>query len=456
MELERYFQAEAEAINRVLRSMGVDAGVERTLDLPGYVGYVVALGVRTRPEELGRVKRKLDEELLRLRGLHGLPMSVPTRICDMPPMLEVEHPQPRELAWAGRPAPSRSGAQGAAQRALALVGRSYAPRLANEYVNFEVSPHVLIAGTSGSGKSTLANGLISSYAAQVRPSQAHFLFVDLKNEDFLPYKDLPHTLAWAGVREEAGAVLALAEGELQARIREPGRARTPWFLVIDELATLMRERGERERLVAFMETARSKGMHVIACVQEPTKETIGSHANWSVRFVGAVTTVDGARFAAGRGGSGAHELPTGAGAFLRIQGRTMRRVQTYNCRAEDVAAGVAAAVAAHGRGRLVELEPNAQWTMDNAQESGGGGGGVDFARLAELVALARPEYERQVAEQGRLVNQAELIRAMFGVGASTGGANRKWLERVVQVLAGEGSAARALSLPWVVAVRSEE
>ncbi len=428
-DYEGYFEAERRTINRVLRAMGVDAGVERVLDLPGYVAYVVGLGVGTRPEELGRVKRKVDEELLRLRGIHGLPMSVPTRLCDMPAMIEVEHPQPRELAWGNRPAPSQAAAQGT----LALVGRSYAPRLANEYVNFDVTPHVLIAGTSGSGKSTLANGLISSLVSQVRPSRGQFLFVDLKNEDFLPYRDLPHTLAWAGVREEAGAVLALAEGELQARIREPGRARTPWFLVIDELATLMREKAERERLVAFMETARSKGMHVIACVQEPTKETIGSHANWSVRFVGAVTTVDGARYAAGRGGSGAHELPTGSGAFLRVQGATLRRIQTYNCRPEDVAATVAAAVATYGPGRMVALAG-----LGGLGGGAGEQGGVDPVRLAHLVGMARPEYERQVAESGRVVNQAALIRAMFGVGASTGGANRKWLERVLGELQREG------------------
>ncbi len=51
-------------------------------------------------------------------------------------------------------------------------------------------------------------------------------------------------------------------------------------------------------------------------------------ANFPVRLVGKVASVDDARVAAGVSGTGAERLP-GRGAFLLIQGGDMRRIQAY-------------------------------------------------------------------------------------------------------------------------------
>jgi hypothetical protein len=84
-------------------------------------------------------------------------------------------------------------------------------------------------------------------------------------------------------------------------------------------------------------------VNVVAATQLPTKATCGEKNNYTVRFVGAVTDAQTAALAAGRGDSGAHLLP-GKGAFLRVEGTTLERLQAYHLDMPGTAAMVDRAV----------------------------------------------------------------------------------------------------------------
>jgi hypothetical protein len=96
--------------------------------------------------------------------------------------------------------------------------------------------------------------------------------------------------------------------------------------------------------------ARSKRINAIFATQKPTVDVVGrlGKANLTTRLVGRVTTSDEATTAAGRGETGAHLLP-GRGAFLRIEGADVTRLQAYWLDDAGTEALVDAAVQRWGR-----------------------------------------------------------------------------------------------------------
>jgi DNA segregation ATPase FtsK/SpoIIIE-like protein len=99
-------------------------------------------------------------------------------------------------------------------------------------------------------------------------------------------------------------------------------------VVIDELAEL----GDKESLAmlsSILRIGRSFRVNVIAATQLPTKATCGEKNNYTVRFIGQVTDPQTAHIAAGRPETGAHLLP-GRGAFLRVEGNKLDRLQAYH------------------------------------------------------------------------------------------------------------------------------
>ena len=99
-----------------------------------------------------------------------------------------------------------------------------------------------------------------------------------------------------------------------------------------------------------MAVGRSKRINVILATQYPTKDVIGKVdlSNVGTRFVGQIATPKEAYIAAGRGETGAHLLP-GRGAFLRVEGADVTRLQAYWLDDAGTDAMVDAAVQRWGR-----------------------------------------------------------------------------------------------------------
>jgi hypothetical protein len=110
--------------------------------------------------------------------------------------------------------------------------------------------------------------------------------------------------------------------------------RTPTVVVVvDELADLLMVAGDdvQRVLTRLTQRGREAGIHVVAATQKPTTAVIGSlvKANFPVRLVGRVMSIDDARVAAGISGTGAERL-TGRGDFLAVaEGRVIRFQSSY-------------------------------------------------------------------------------------------------------------------------------
>ena len=303
-----------------------------------FISYGLKRDPTVLPQDIEKLIPTLREALSALRRRPTL-----VRLRYTPLALEVVHPFPAPLDW--------HKAQTALDADTMLTGRNYsggAP--VDDVLSFDDTPHVLIAGTTGSGKSTLLRMMIATLALNTSPDALRLYLVDLKNEDLLPFRRLPHVETTAITRAQAMDVVRYMHAEKNRRVLE-GKAQGPRVvLVIDELAQI----ADKSTLLLLDETlavARSKRINAIFATQKPTVDVVGrlGKANLTTRLVGRVTTSDEATTAAGRGETGAHLLP-GKGAFLRIEGADVTRLQAYWLDDAGTEALVQQAVTRWGRG----------------------------------------------------------------------------------------------------------
>lgn len=299
----------------------------------------VAYGLRRDPAVLPQDIEKLIPTLREaLSALRRRPTVV--RLRYMPLALEVAHPFPAPL--------DSSKANTRLQPDTMLTGRNYsggAP--VDDVLRFDDTPHVLIAGTTGSGKSTLLRMMVSTLALNTDPANLRLYLVDLKNTDLKPFRSLPHTELFAGEDADALRAIRIVHREVKRRKDAEDTDAPRIVLVIDELAEVG-DRDTLDLLSSILRIGRSFRVNVVAATQLPTKATCGEKNNYTVRFVGAVTDAQTAALAAGRGDSGAHLLP-GKGAFLRIEGTTLERLQAYHLDMPGTATMVQQAVQRWGK-----------------------------------------------------------------------------------------------------------
>jgi S-DNA-T family DNA segregation ATPase FtsK/SpoIIIE len=200
--------------------------------------------------------------------------------------------------------------------------------------------HVLIAGTTGSGKSALARTLLTSLAIYNRQSQVQLVLIDPKQRSFTPLLQLPHVLGeLASTPAEALDCLRWLADEMERRDRQ--KVSSPLLVVaVDELADLLQTGGApvEALLTRLSQRGREAGIHLVCCTQKPTAALIGGamKANFPVRLVGAVTSRDEARYAAGVTDSGAEKLE-GKGDFLLVAKGELIRFQAAWVGPQDLA-----------------------------------------------------------------------------------------------------------------------
>ena len=235
--------------------------------------------------------------------------------------------------------PAKTAALGLAEDGAPLLIRLPSPDVA----------HILIAGTTGSGKTVLLRAIILSLAMMNpavsisslgRDQGLAFVLIDPKGSAFRDFEGLPH-LARPVVRqagETAEALRSLVRlmekrsGDgvaLEYAQRYLGPALGPSVVVvIDELADLLMVGGKEVQtaLTRLTQRGREAGIHIVAATQKPTSAVLGPlvKANFPVRLVGRVTSVEDARTATGWSATGAERL-LGRGDFLAVaEGRAIR------------------------------------------------------------------------------------------------------------------------------------
>lgn len=329
MGIRTQLKQEIAIINRLFADHGVDAGTMPRITLVAgglFIAYGVQLGRGVKVSAVTGLQRELSEAISSARRT---PTAVRFRL--LPLAIEVEHPEPAALDW--RQAPTTTDTHSF------LAGRSYDYNGAREEtISLDEQPHILIAGFTGSGKSVLLTGGLISLLANTSPRDLACLVCDLKNTDLPPFRVAPHVRAFAGELEAAERLIAWMHEEMKRRIA--GGDRTPRIvLVIDEVALLAKSKPTLERLEELLSIGRALALNVVAATQHPTAAALGSiaKANFTVRLVGQVTDATTASVATGRADSGAQFLP-GRGAFLRVEGSTLRRFQSYYLTEDNVPA----------------------------------------------------------------------------------------------------------------------
>ena len=181
--------------------------------------------------------------------------------------------------------------------------------------------HALICGTTGSGKTALARAMALSLAVHNAQRQVQLLLIDPKGHSFSSLAGLPHLLCppETTIPDIVDRLVWLVQ---EMERRDARKIRSPRIVVfLDELADLLMLGGAElmQAVTRLSQRGREAGVHLVACTQKPTAAVIGSltKANFPVRLVGAVTSPEDAKVAAGVAGTGAERL-RGRGDFLLV------------------------------------------------------------------------------------------------------------------------------------------
>lgn len=327
MDIKQLMANEAQLITSMFQKNNIRAKVDRRHSVcveTGYLSYALTLAMDERFARVEAMQRELSTVLGNARRRLRLPGDVQCIPVSFPRLaLELPHPQPKPLL-------ATNQALTSAKPHTMLAGRSYIEGPQDEYVVFDDTPHVLLAGITGAGKSVLLQIMLLSLAANTSPAECKFVLVDLKNEDLVPFEKLPHTLTFAGTRDAALDALRWVQAEKDTRVANRGYKPYRVVLVVDEMAQLAGNGEAKEILGDLASIGRGKLINLIGATQSVTKDGgMGSllKANFTARLVGQVAPGQ-SQYATNRPHTRADLLP-GKGAFLRCEGPHVYRFQSF-------------------------------------------------------------------------------------------------------------------------------
>ncbi|MFQ6100741.1 MAG: DNA translocase FtsK [Anaerolineae bacterium] len=365
--MRKRLEFQADRIEAVLALHKVPARVTGGTVTPRWVRFQVLPAVGTKISKI----KGLSEELA--AALDASNCRVSRRGAAVAVEVPRDDPQPvrllplfRQLDDGDGSMPPVTAILGLAEDGAPLLIRLPSPDVA----------HILVAGTTGSGKTMLLQTMILSLA-MANPAPSPFqregraggltlMLIDPKGAAFGLFEGLPH-LARPVIRdvEETTEALNSLVHLMERRGSSPpasgfavsayagrspelveGRSRRAGpnggagggshprvVVVIDELADLLMVGGKPVQwaLTRLTQRGREAGIHIVAATQKPTTAVLGPlvKANFPVRLVGRVTSVEDARTATGWSGTGAERL-MGRGDFLAVaEGRVIRFQAAY-------------------------------------------------------------------------------------------------------------------------------
>ena len=329
--MKEFIESEIKIINGMFRHNHIMAKVIKAENvLNSFIRYQLSLHASQQFTAVEKLTRELSAALNKNRQRKHYPTTEVITTFNPNFGLEVSHIKPEPLLWSFRKCTNL-------EKDCLLAGISTIDSKP-EIIRFDKTPHILIAGMTNAGKSVLLQMLVLSLAANSPDTQ--FVFIDLKNEDLVPFKKLPNVLSFNSDYQSAITAIDFMLTEKNKRVENNVGNRI--VLVIDELAQLSTEKKNVQKLGNLISIGRSKRLNIIAATQSVTKDGgIGTmmKSNFNCRLIGIVPPGMSA-LATGLADMQAHKLP-GQGSFLRIEGNNNHRFQSYYISSEDVTMMVA-------------------------------------------------------------------------------------------------------------------
>jgi S-DNA-T family DNA segregation ATPase FtsK/SpoIIIE len=283
---EAAIEQNAQIIEQILESFGIEAKVEDAFIGPSVVQYALNIPLGVKVSRVATLSENLalalgvDSKAIRIESIPDtsyLGIEVPRTQRDVVRIKEIMDAPEMQGADFVLPVPIGKGVDGR-------------PLIAG----IEKMPHLLIAGATGSGKSVLTNTFISSLLMNKSPDELRLILVDPKQVELSDYNGIPHLLTpvitdmsevlnalkWA-VNEMERRYTVLAKEQVRniaAYNKKKGIPAMPYIvIVIDEMADMMMtsNRGETETaIVRLAQLARAVGIHLILATQRPSVNVI--------------------------------------------------------------------------------------------------------------------------------------------------------------------------------------
>lgn len=187
-------------------------------------------------------------------------------------------------------------------------------------VDFERTPHLLVAMPTGGGKTTATQALLHRLCAQNAPADLRLIVVASRIPQWQPLLALPHL--WGIVHHNDSApVLDWVLREVEHR--EALGLTTPHvMLVLDDAHSAVTRGGIlSETMTTVSQNARAAGIHLIITAHGTDTKNLGSadvERNIGRRIIAATSASNAAQMT-GRGGTGAHRL-LGEGEAISVDG----------------------------------------------------------------------------------------------------------------------------------------
>lgn len=177
----------------------------------------------------------------------------------------------------------------------------------NAKINFNKTPHLLIAGATGSGKSVLTHCILTQLYR--RYPELKFYLADMKKVELMNYKNLKNTVQYVDdVNDVAQMVKDLLEecdrryeliGKHGCKKMEtynkkvPKRLRlNPIVFVVEECVRLVSDKQLQKDLAELLFIARACGIYVIMTIQRPTKACLSPEIKASLGNIIGLKTVN--------------------------------------------------------------------------------------------------------------------------------------------------------------------
>jgi len=305
-------------------------------------------------------------------------------------------------------------------------------------LNRRTTAHILISGATGSGKTNEIGNQITSLCLSTPADRIQIVFCDPKGDiDWSALADFPQVTMYRGDEGCANAILSV-KAELDRR--KDAHDKRKILLFIDEYAELLTnlDKATKDRVEAAVQSVsqigRSLNVHLALCTQKPVADVVDSVAkgNLTTRIGHAVTTREESRVAMGRDGIGCELLGDHPGAFYAIiAGSAVQRGQSYLMTDDALDGAIMQA-----ERRNAQIDPFRIPMQDVPQE----GNDRPLLRVAdeETVLAGRLMmhygYSDLFDNESQLlpgVRKSEIIRAVFGDDANTGGSNWHKIDRVL-------------------------